>query len=146
MIPPLSQTIRFVRVASGAQIAWGASGREHGRTLIRVPHWMTHVEHDLRSPLWMPLVERLGRHLRFVRYDERGTGLSTGDTVAPSLESAVEELHAVVSAQGQTKVALLGVSGGAPAAIACAAANPTRTTHLILLGGMARDRDASWPG
>ena len=138
MAPPLSQQIRFVRVASGAQIAWGVSGRDHGPTVVRVPHWMTHLEYDMRSPLWIPLIERLGRHVRLVCYDERGTGLSTGDTVALTLDSAVEELEAVVNAQGQQKVALLGVSGGAPAAIAYAAAHPERVSHLILLGGMAR--------
>jgi pimeloyl-ACP methyl ester carboxylesterase/DNA-binding CsgD family transcriptional regulator len=47
----------------------------------------------------------------------------------------MEELEAVISAIGERKVALLGVSGGTPVAIAFAARYPERVSHLVLLGG-----------
>lgn len=103
--------------------------------LVRVAHWLTNVDYDLQSPLWGPWVERLSRSFRLVRYDERGCGLSGTDDQPPDLDSWVEELETVIQATGESKVALLGVSGGAPVAIAYAARYPERVSHLVLLGG-----------
>ena len=129
--------IRFAQVGSGARIAWARNGR--GAALVRVAHWMTHVEHDLRSPIWRPWLERLGRELEVVRYDERGCGLSGSDEVPLGLDAATEELAAVVAAVGATgsapRVALLGQSGAAAPAIAYAVSHPERVSHLVLLGG-----------
>jgi len=125
--------VRFARVDSGARIAWARNGR--GAVLVRVAHWMTHVEHDLRSPIWRPWLDRLGRELEVVRYDERGCGLSGSDDVPLGLEAATEELAAVVAATGAPRVALLGQSGAAAPAIAYAVHHPERVSHLILLGG-----------
>lgn len=133
--------IRFAQVASGARIAWARNGR--GPVLVRVAHWMTHVEHDLRSPVWRPWLERLGRELEVVRYDERGCGLSGSDDVPLGLDAATEELAAVVDSvvatdvatRGAPRVALLGQSGAAAPAIAYAVQHPERVSHLVLLGG-----------
>ena len=61
--PGPASEIRFARVASGARIAWARSGNRGAPVLVRVAHWMTHVEHDLRSPIWRPWLCRLGRGL-----------------------------------------------------------------------------------
>jgi pimeloyl-ACP methyl ester carboxylesterase/DNA-binding CsgD family transcriptional regulator len=129
------QTFRFARVSSGARIAWTCAGRPDAPVLIRVAHWLTNVEYDLRSALWGPWVERLSRSFRLVRYDERGCGLSDADDQPHTLDAWVEELEAVISATGERKVALLGVSGGTPVTIAFAARYPERVSHLVLLGG-----------
>ena len=71
---------------------------------------MTHVEYDLRSSLWQPLIEQLGRQLELVRYDERGCGLSSADDVPLGLDASVEELEAVTEAHGAKTFALLGVN------------------------------------
>ena len=128
-----SAEIRFARLASGARIAWARSGK--GPVLVRVAHWMTHVEHDLRSPIWRPWLERLGRGLDVVRYDERGCGLSGSDEEPPGLDAATDELAAVVAATRAPEVALLGQSGAAAPAIAYAVRHPERVSHLVLLGG-----------
>jgi pimeloyl-ACP methyl ester carboxylesterase/DNA-binding CsgD family transcriptional regulator len=125
--------VRFTQVGSGARIAWARNGR--GAVLVRVAHWMTHVEHDLRSPIWRPWLDRLGRELEVVRYDERGCGLSGSDDVPLGLDAATEELAAVVAATGAPRVALLGQSGAAAPAIAYAVRHPERVSHLVLLGG-----------
>ncbi len=132
-IPPLKPALRFTRVASGARIAWAVSGR--GPALVRAAHWMTHVEHDLQSPIWRPWLERLGRAVRLVRYDERGCGLSGPDMVPLGLHAALEELEAVVDASGLQPVALLGISGASAAVIAYAAKHPQRVSHLVIHGG-----------
>lgn len=131
----LNHEVRFTQVASGARIAWARSGRLGGPVLIRTGHWLTHVEFDLRSLLWRPLIERLGRQLELVRYDERGCGLSSADAVPLSLDTGVEELSVVAQARGAERFALLGISGGVGPAVAYAAQHPERVSHLVLLGG-----------
>ncbi len=129
----LPNEVRFAHVASGARIAWAKNGR--GPALVRVAHWMTHVEHDTSSPIWRPWLTGLGRRLQVIRYDERGCGLSGSDTVPLGLDAAFEELEAVIDATAIPRVALLGQSGAAAPAIAYAAKYPDRVSHLVLLGG-----------
>jgi pimeloyl-ACP methyl ester carboxylesterase len=129
---PPQQEIRFTRLASGARIAWARSG--HGPPLLRAAHWMTHVERDADSPIWRPWLERLGRQVSLVSYDERGCGLSGADDTPLGLDAAVEELLAVADAAGLGQTAVLGISGSAAPAIAMAARHPERVTHLVLLG------------
>jgi pimeloyl-ACP methyl ester carboxylesterase/DNA-binding CsgD family transcriptional regulator len=134
-----TQAFRFARLSSGARIAWTRSGPPGAPTLVRVAHWLTNVDYDLRSPIWRPWVERLSRSFRLVRYDERGCGLSGDDARPRGLEPWIEELETVieaaVDATREPKVALLGVSGATPAAIAYAVRHPERVSHLVLLGG-----------
>jgi len=134
---PVRQEIRFTHVKSGARIAWASSGRLAPGTpvLVRAAHWMTHVEFDAVSPIFNPWIERLGRALRLLRYDERGCGLSGPDATPLDLDAALEELEVVVDASQEPRVALLGISGGAAAAVAYAALHPQRVSHLVLLGG-----------
>jgi pimeloyl-ACP methyl ester carboxylesterase/DNA-binding CsgD family transcriptional regulator len=132
---PLVHELRFTHLPSGARIAWARSGRSGAPVLLRAAHWMTHVDYDLRSPLWQPFIEGLGRQLEVVRYDERGCGLSTADDVPLGLDSAVEEIQAVADAHGAERFALLGISGGATSAVAFAARHPQRVSHLVLLAG-----------
>lgn len=73
--------------------------------------------------------------MEVVRYDERGCGLSTADAVPRGLEASVAELDAVAQAHGAATFALLGISGGAAAAVAYAARYPARVSQLVLLGG-----------
>jgi pimeloyl-ACP methyl ester carboxylesterase/DNA-binding CsgD family transcriptional regulator len=134
---PLVHDLRFRHLPSGARLAWARSGRVGAPVLLRAAHWMTHVEYDLRSPLWRPLIEQLGRHLELVRYDERGCGLSTADDVPLGLDASVEELEAVTQAHGAQRLALLGISGGAATAVAYAARHPERVSHGVLLAGSA---------
>ena len=135
MSPPaaLRQELRFTHLPSGARLAWARSGQ--GPPLLRAGLWMTHLDHDTQSAIFRPWLERLGRAATVYRYDERGCGLSGADGSAPSLESAVEEIGAVLDAAGLQRVALLGISGGAAPSIAYAARHPDRISHLVLLGG-----------
>lgn len=131
----MAQEVQFAHVASGARIAWASQGR--GPPLLRAAHWMTNVAHDPASPVWQPWLSRLGRELRVLRYDERGCGMSGPDDTPLNLETAVEELEAVADAAGLQRFALLGISGGAPAAVAYAVRHPERVSHLVLLGAYA---------
>lgn len=128
----------FCRTPEGVTLAWARSG--HGPPLVKAANWLSHLEHDWQSPVWRPLLERLGRQHTVVRYDERGCGLSDREVDDLSFEAWVEDLEAVVDAAGLERFPLLGVSQGGPIAIAYASRHPERVSHLVLYGTYLRGR------
>lgn len=132
----MNQQIRFCQSHDGARIAYAISGR--GPTLVRAPHWLTHLEYEWQSPLWRPWIESLSQDYTLVRMDERACGLSDWDVRDVSLEAWVRDLEAVVDAAGLERFALFGHSQGAGIAIEYAVRHPERVTHLVMLGGYAR--------
>ena len=68
--PQRQQRIRFVTAADGTRIAVGSIGS--GPPLVRAAHWLSHIEHDLASPVWRPWLAALSAHASYVRYDQRG--------------------------------------------------------------------------
>jgi DNA-binding winged helix-turn-helix (wHTH) protein len=136
--PPEGQRVRMVRSADGTAIAYATSGS--GPPLLRSGHFLTHIEHDWASPIWRPLLDRLGRSFTLTRYDQRGTGLSDPNPPAPDLERLREDLEAVADAAGLERFPIFAASQGVPVAIACAARHPHRVAGLVLYGGYAQGR------
>jgi pimeloyl-ACP methyl ester carboxylesterase/DNA-binding winged helix-turn-helix (wHTH) protein len=134
--PGLSQEIRYCRTRDGVEIAYATCGS--GPTLIKAANWMSHLEYDWESPIWRHWIEALGRKRRFVRYDERGNGLSDREVADLSFESWVADLESVVEAVGAERFALLGISQGCAVAVEYAHRFPEKVSHLILYGGYAR--------
>ncbi len=137
---PLDQEIRFCTTADGTRLAYATMGA--GSPLVRAAHWMTHVDYDLRSPVWRHWLTSLSVRHTFVRYDERGCGLSDHDVTNFSLDAWVQDLAAVVDAAELERFALLGVSQGGAVSIAYAARHPERVTKLVLLNAYAQGRTA----
>ena len=135
----LRQTIRFATADDGVSIAYATSG--HGpQAVLKVGTWMSHLEFDLASPVWGHLLTWLAQRFTLLRYDQRGNGLSDWAAADLSFDAWVRDLGTVVDAAGLERVALLGLSQGAPVAIAYAVRHPERVSHLILHGGYARGR------
>ena len=134
----LRQSIRFATAHDGVRIAYATSGS--GPPLLKVGTWMTHLEFDLGSPVWGHLLVWLSQRFTLLRYDQRGNGLSDWNVDDLSFEAWVRDLGTVIDASGRQRVALLGLSQGAPVAIAYAARHPERVSHLIVHGGYARGR------
>lgn len=132
------QQIRFCIAHDGARIAYATCGQ--GPTLVKVANWMTHLEFDWQSPVWRHVIAELSRARTFVRYDERGCGLSDWEVADFSFAAWLRDLETVVDATASGSFALLGISQGASIAIAYAVAHPDRVTHLVLSGGYARGR------
>jgi pimeloyl-ACP methyl ester carboxylesterase/DNA-binding CsgD family transcriptional regulator len=126
------QEIRFCRAADGTRLAWASHG--DGPPLVVVSCWLSHLQHDWRSPVWRHFLDDLGAVATVVRYDERGFGMSDWSVEDFSLEARVNDLEAVLAATGFEQFALLGMSGGSPVAMAYAAAHPERVSRLILYG------------
>jgi pimeloyl-ACP methyl ester carboxylesterase len=93
------------------------------------------------QPAVETLAEDLGEHHTFIRYDERGNGLSDWDVEDMSLEAWVHDLETVVDAAGVERFALMGISQGGPVAITYAVRHPKRVSHLVLCGAYARGRN-----
>ena len=130
----MKQRIRYTRSADGTALAWASAGQ--GVPLVKAANWLTHLEYDLKSPVWSHWVRFFADHFRFIRYDERGCGLSDREVSDLSFERWVEDLEAVVAASGiDGPFALLGVSQGAAIALTYAARYPERVSKLILYGG-----------
>lgn len=134
----MEQRIRFCSSSDGVAIAYAEHGR--GPTVVKAANWLTHLEHDWRSPVWKHWLEELARRHRVVRYDQRGCGLSDREVEEFSLDSFVSDLEAVVDAAQLDRFALLGLSQGGAIAIAYAVRHPDRVSQVVLCGGYARGR------
>jgi pimeloyl-ACP methyl ester carboxylesterase/DNA-binding CsgD family transcriptional regulator len=131
------QRIRYLRTADGVQLAWAEAGA--GPLLIKAANWLTHLEYEWQSPVWRHWIQFFTDHFRFVRYDERGCGMTDWNVGDLSFERWVEDLEAVVAATDtRAPFALLGISQGAGPCIAYAARYPERVSHLIAYGAYAR--------
>ncbi|MCI4364215.1 MAG: alpha/beta fold hydrolase [Thermoplasmata archaeon] len=131
---PLQQ-IRFCSSPDGVSIAYATTG--NGYPLVRAAHYLSHLAFDLESPVWQPWIRELSRHNEYVRYDERGVGLSDWNVPHFSFDAWVQDLETVVEALGLKRFALLGVSQGGPVGVAYAVRHPERVSHLILYGTYA---------
>ncbi len=133
------QQIRLVQGRDGVRLAWAESGRGP-LTLIKAATWLSHLEVDWGSPVWRHLLHEMSSLARFVRYDERGCGLSDWEVPDLGFERWVDDLETVADAAHAERFALLGISQGAAVAIAYAVRHPQRVTQLVLHGGYARGR------
>ena len=107
------QSVRFVETHDGISLAWARNGS--GPPLVKTATWLTHLEYDRESPIWAHQSAFFESHFDYLRYDERGSGLSereTGDDL--TLETWVADLRAVVEASGIPRpFTLLGYSSAA---------------------------------
>ncbi len=129
------QQIRFCTSSDGVSLAYATSGS--GPPLVKAANWLNHLEYDWNSPIWRHWISELSRDHTFVRYDERGCGLSEWKVKEFSLDAWVRDLEAVVEAAKLDRFPLLGLSQGGPIAIAYAVRHPEKVSHLILYGSYA---------
>ena len=132
----IRQSLRFLRSGDGVGLAVATNG--HGSPIVRAAHWLSHVEDDAASPVWAPWLEALGRIATYVRYDQRGCGLSDRDVADVSLDRMVDDLAAVIDGLELERPVLLGMSQGGAIAVRYAARHPDRVAGLVLLGAYAR--------
>lgn len=130
MVRPHDQQLRFCRGADGTRLAWAVHGS--GPPLVLASCWLSHLQYDWQSPVWRHFLDALGDLATTVRYDERGFGLSDWDVTDFSLESRVGDLEAILDEVPHDRFALMGMSAGAPVAIAYAARHPERVSRLVL--------------
>lgn len=133
----IRQHVRYVTASDGARLAWAESGS--GDVVVKAANWLTHLEFEWESPVWKHWLDFFSTHFRFIRYDERGCGMSEWKAGSLTLDQWTADLDSVIeAAQPAGPVTLIGVSQGAATCLRYAIANPDRVARLILYGGYLR--------
>ena len=119
------------------RIAWAEAGK--GPALVKAANWLTHLEYEWESPVWQHWLRFFSDHFRYIRYDERGCGMTDWSAGDLSVDRWVADLESVIeAAKPEEPFSLLGISQGSAACIGYAVKYPERVSHLILYGGYAR--------
>ena len=92
----LRQRVRYLTREDGIRLAWAEIGA--GQTLIKAANWMSHLEYEMQSPVWGHWIRFFGDHFRFLRWDDRGCGLTDRDVDELSFDCWLGDLEAVVAA------------------------------------------------
>jgi class 3 adenylate cyclase len=106
--------------------------------LVFVPGSVSHVELLWQVPAWAAFDRRLASFSRLILLDKRGTGMSDRVSGAPTLETRMDDVRAVMDAVGSQRAALLGLSEGGSMSALFAATYPDRTWALVLCGAPPR--------
>jgi pimeloyl-ACP methyl ester carboxylesterase len=131
----IHQTIGFCKASDGVKIAYATVGS--GPPLVKAANWLNHLELDWDSPIWGDTFRALAREHTFIRYDERGNGMSDWDAPEISFDAFVEDLESVVDHLRLKRFPLLGLSQGCAVSIDYAVRHPQRVSALILVSGYA---------
>jgi pimeloyl-ACP methyl ester carboxylesterase len=105
--------------------------------LLFVGPLFSHIDLFWTVPEFKAFFDQLATFCRIVVFDKAGVGLSDPVPHVRTLEDRVTEIEAVMDAVGFSRVALISVSDGGPAAMMFAATWPERTRALILCGTYA---------
>lgn len=131
----MDQKIHFSTTRDGVKLAYSLLGR--GPPLVKAANWLGHLQFDLESPIFRHWTRELSKYHQYLRYDDRGCGLSDREVGSSSFEDWVHDLESVVDTAGLDEFALLGISQGGAVSIAYAVRHPERVSHLILYGASA---------
>jgi pimeloyl-ACP methyl ester carboxylesterase len=138
------QQVEFFTTSDGVRLAYNIGGR--GPALVRTIHWLNHLDFEWKTPLQRQWISEVMRHNTFLRYDQRGSGLSDWNVDDFSFERTVQDFEELVDAVGLEKFAILGGCQGGAVAIAYAVRHPERVTKLIINGTFANGWPAPAPG
>jgi pimeloyl-ACP methyl ester carboxylesterase len=109
--------------------------------LIVVPGLFSHIEFAHELPGFTAFLRRLASFARVVTFDKRGQGMSDRVSGAPSLETRMDDVRAIMDTVGSKRAALIGFSEGGCMSVLFAATYPERVSHLVLAGCFSRDAD-----
>ena len=103
------------------------------RTALALGGWIGSGE------MWLPVLGLLSRHWRAVTFDQRGSGTShVPNDRDITRETWVDDVFAVMDAQGIERCLLMSDSSGCFPAVLAARKCPERFTGLVLVGGAPR--------
>jgi class 3 adenylate cyclase len=134
--------------SGGVHVAYQVVG-EAGPTFVGVPGFAQNIEVMWEEPHCARFLTRIASFCRFIHFDKRGTGMSDRNVGVPSFEDRVEDMRAVMDAEGVERAFVGGFSEGGPMSVFFAATYPERTLGLLMLGTAAsfvRQDDLPWNG
>jgi class 3 adenylate cyclase len=107
--------------------------------VVFVPPSSSHVELGWEVPTLRVLFDGISAFARLIVFDKRGTGMSDRVAGAPTLETRMDDVRAVMDAAGSERAAIMGWSEGVAMSALFAATYPQRAWALVLYGGFARE-------
>jgi class 3 adenylate cyclase len=107
--------------------------------VVFVPPSASHVELAWDVAGSRMFRDGIASYARLIVFDKRGTGMSDPVVGAPTLETRMDDVRAVMDAAGCERAAILGWSEGVAMSALFAATYPKRAWALILYGGFARE-------
>ena len=128
--------IRYAR-SGGVAIAYQVVG-DGDTDLVYVPDYMSNLVYGWEYPRWRDFYLLLAERFKVILFDKRGTGLSDHGGQFATLETRMEDLHAVLDAAGSTRTVILASHEGCGMAALYAATYPERTAGLALFHPRAR--------
>jgi class 3 adenylate cyclase/pimeloyl-ACP methyl ester carboxylesterase len=132
--------IQYAQTKDGVSIAFYSLGE--GQPLVYMTSWpYQHLQLEWQYPFLAHAYEFILEKRRLIRFDGRGSGLSERSVSDYSLGARLLDLESVVEKLGLETFDLLGHATSGPLAIAFAARNPDRLSHLVLLNTYARAAD-----
>src|SRR4029450_3172568 len=131
--------IKYAR-SGGVAIAYQVVG-EGDVDLVYVPDWVSNLVYGWEYPPWRDFYLHLARSFRLILFDKRGTGISDHGGQFATLETRMEDLHAVLDAAGSSSPVIFGAHEGGGMAVLFAASYPERTRARVLFPAVA-----SWEG
>ena len=135
----LRQRVQYAKASDGTRLAWAESGS--GPVVVKAANWLTHLEYEWESPVWKHWIQFFSEHFRFVRFDERGCGMSEWKSGVLTVDQWVSDLETIIDAARPAEpMTLLGISQGAATCIAYAVRHPERVGRMILYGSYARGK------
>ena len=123
--------------ASGRRIAYQVMGRGE-QVLLCVGSWGTNIEGLWGLDGWLDFVERMGRSMRVITFDHRGTGLSDRSALATNVDEVLEDIVAVMDAADIASAYVLAQDFGSIPVLALAAEHPDRVRGAVLVSASVR--------
>ena len=115
--------------------------------LAVVPGFLWPIEQLWGDPGYHRFMQGLSDFARVIVYDKRGSGMSDPVSAAPSLDERMDDLVAVLDAEGWARATVFGVSEGGPISVLFAASHPERVERLVTYGSFVCGLDrADAPG
>ena len=130
--------VRFAD-AGGLRIAYQVFGT--GPPVLTVPPMVSNLELVWEHELYRRMLEYFARHVRSIVFDKRGLGLSDRFDADPTLEQRIDDIRAVMDAEGIDRASLLGLSEGGLMAQLFAARCPDRVDRLVLINSQIGAKD-----
>ena len=118
-------------LSGDVHIAYQVTG-EGAFDLVFVQGFVSHIELQWKLPGFSEFLDGLGSAARLIRFDKRGTGMSDPVSGAPSLETRMDDVRAVMDAANCRRAAFYALSEGAAMSILFAATYPERVAALIV--------------
>ena len=107
---------------------WGT-----GPDLVVIPGMVSNVELAWEHEVYRRCREYIGRYVRVLEFDKRGMASSDRFEQAPTLEQRIDDIEAVMDAEGIRRAHVLGLSEGGLMGQFLAALHPERVDRLVLI-------------